>query len=288
MSRLNLGLRAAVMAACCLSAAGAMLAIHAAEPQVEKPIRLAARSRQGTNDGESVKPLSRELVWQPSETAILICDMWDKHWCRSATRRCGALAERMAPVIDAARARGVHIIHSPSDTVDFYRDDPARRRAIEVPGATPPSPIGKSCSLDVAREHGLPIDDSDGGCDCAVPCKNYKAWSREHPAITIKPSDVISDSGQEVYNYLVQQGIKNIIYVGVHTNMCVLGRTFGIRQMTTLGFNTLLVRDLTDTMYNPRKSPFVEHERGTELVVEHIERYWCPSTTSTALAEGLR
>jgi hypothetical protein len=58
--------------------------------------------------------------------------------------------------------------------------------------------------------------------------------------------------------------------------------------MTTLGFNTLLVRDLTDTMYNPRKSPFVDHERGTELVVEHIERYWCPSTTSAALAEGLR
>jgi len=58
--------------------------------------------------------------------------------------------------------------------------------------------------------------------------------------------------------------------------------------MTTLGFNTLLVRDLTDTMYNPRKSPFVEHRRGTELVVEHIERYWCPSTTSAALVEGLR
>ena len=30
------------------------------------------------------------------------------------------------------------------------------------------------------------------------------------------------------------------------------------------------------------------HQRGTELAVEHIERYWCPSTTSVAIAEGLR
>ncbi|HEY2895480.1 MAG TPA: hypothetical protein VGJ16_14745, partial [Pirellulales bacterium] len=229
MSRLNLRLRTAIAAACCLGAIGAPRTAHAAEPHVEKPIHLAARSRQPTADGESVKELTRELAWRPGETAILICDTWDKHWCRSATARCAELADKMAPLIDAARARGVHIIHSPSDTLAFYRDDPARRRAIEAPAATPPSPIGKSCSLDVAREHALPIDDGDGGCDCTVPCKNYKAWSRQHPAITIKPNDVISDSGQEVYNYLVQQGIKNVIYVGVHTNMCVLGRPFGLR-----------------------------------------------------------
>jgi hypothetical protein len=76
--------------------------------------------------------------------------------------------------------------------------------------------------------------------------------------------------------------------MGVHTNMCVLGRSFGIRQMTRLGFNTLLVRDLTDTMYNPRRRPMVTHEQGTELVVRHVERYWCPTTLSAALAEGFR
>ena len=75
--------------------------------------------------------------------------------------------------------------------------------------------------------------------------------------------------------------------MGVHTNMCVLGRSFGIRQMTKLGFNAALVRDLTDTMYNPRRRPFVDHAAGTELVVRHVERHWCPSLTSSALVEGL-
>src|SRR5580692_4857113 len=51
----------------------------------------------------------------------------------------------------------------------------------------------------------------------------------------------------------------------------------GIRQMTRLGFHVVLVRDLTDTMYDPRTRPFVSHARGTELVIEHIETMWCPS-----------
>jgi len=36
-------------------------------------------------------------------------------------------------------------------------------------------------------------------------------------------------------------------------------------------------------MYDPRDAPYVSHERGTEMVIEHIEQYWCP----TVLSENL-
>jgi hypothetical protein len=65
--------------------------------------------------------------------------------------------------------------------------------------------------------------------------------------------------------------------------MCVLGRPFGIRQMVRLGKNIALLRDLTDTMYNPDKDPKVNHFAGTELVIEHVEKFWCPSFTSADL-----
>ena len=71
--------------------------------------------------------------------------------------------------------------------------------------------------------------------------------------------------------------------MGVHTNICILNRSFGIRQMTQLGFQVALVRDLTDAMYDPRTRPFVSHSRGTELVIEHIESRWCPSIISDDL-----
>jgi len=50
----------------------------------------------------------------------------------------------------------------------------------------------------------------------------------------------------------------------------------------------ILVRDLTDAMYNPASRPFVSHAQGTELVIQHIERYWAPSVTSNELISGLR
>jgi len=42
-----------------------------------------------------------------------------------------------------------------------------------------------------------------------------------------------------------------------------------------------LVRDLTDTMYNPARSPYVSHDEGTRLVVSFIEKFWCPTVDSS-------
>lgn len=124
------------------------------------------------------------------------------------------------------------------------------------------------------------------GCDCEVPCEIRDAWSRQIDGIEIRDEDAITDSGAELWNLFAARGIENVIILGVHLNMCVLGRPFGIRQLVRLGRNVLLVRDLTDTMYNSRKRPFVDHFTGTDLVVEHVEKYWCPSIESTDLRGG--
>ena len=41
-----------------------------------------------------------------AESALLICDMWDKHWSRGATERVDAMAPRMNTVIDLFGSRG--------------------------------------------------------------------------------------------------------------------------------------------------------------------------------------
>ena len=71
--------------------------------------------------------------------------------------------------------------------------------------------------------------------------------------------------------------------MGVHTNMCVLGRPFGLRNLARSGKNVVLVRDLTDTMYNSRKWPYVSHFEGTNRIIEHIEKYVAPTIISTDL-----
>jgi nicotinamidase-related amidase len=254
------------------------VSLLAAEPG--KPVTLELRTRvqpfKSTGEWQAV-PLRREF--DAKECAIIICDMWDKHWCENATSRCDEIAKRMEPMLQAARAKGMTIIHAPSDCMGYYQNAPQRQRMLQLPKVEPP----KNLELTDPK---LPIDDSDGGCDDLEPKKSHKAWSRQHPALTIADlgdRDYISDNGREVYNLLKAKGIKTLFICGVHTNMCVLGRSFAIRQMCRWGVSCVLIRDLTDTMYNPKKAPFVSHEEGTELVIQHIEKYWCPTVLAKEL-----
>jgi nicotinamidase-related amidase/type 1 glutamine amidotransferase len=244
-----------------------------------KPLVLNARSQVETAKGSGrYHSLTKPLEWDARKTAIVVCDMWDKHWCQGATRRVGEMAPRMNEVLTAARKRGVLIIHCPSDTMGHYNDTPGRKLAQQAPKVETKAPL-EWRRLDVKREGALPIDDRDGGCDCQPTCKSHKAWSSQIATLKIERGDAITDNA-EAYYLMRQRGISNVIVMGVHTNMCVLGRPFSIRQMVYQGQNVLLMRDMTDTMYNSRSAPHVSHFTGTDLVVEHIERHWCPTITS--------
>ena len=69
--------------------------------------------------------------------------------------------------------------------------------------------------------------------------------------------------------------------------MCVLGRPFGLRQLARNGKHVVLMRDMTETMYNPRRWPYVSHFEGTRRVISHIERYVCPTITSDQWIGGV-
>ena len=247
-------------------------------------IILNARRRIKVSDGSSeFRVVNNRLQWNPSETAVIICDMWDQHWCKGATRRVAELAPRMNQFVAEARKNGVLIVHAPSATVSHYKDHSARKRAQSAPkAANLPPEIGKWCRwIDANEKTVYPIDQSDGGCDCEPRCKGGEPWRKQIDTIHISDTDAISDSGEEIWNLFERHGIDNVIILGVHTNMCVLGRPFGLRNMVRYGKNVVLVRDLTDTMYNHRMRPYVSHFTGTSLIVEHIEKFICPTITST-------
>ncbi|MCI0699900.1 MAG: isochorismatase family protein [Planctomycetia bacterium] len=219
----------------------------------------------------------RAVKFEPTKIVVVVCDMWDDHWCKNAAKRCGELAKKTEPVLKACRDKGMTIVHCPSDCMAFYKDHPARKRALAVKKADPP----KSKELP---NPPLPVDDSDGGCDDEKPAKQFKAWTRQHAAITIdQEKDYITDTGNEVYNIIKEKGATTVFVLGVHTNMCVLNRSFAIKQMVKWGISTYLVRDLTDAMYNPKMKPLVTHDKGTQLIIEHIEQHWCPTIESKSL-----
>lgn len=257
----------------------------------ETPLSLSLQSR---SPGGAVQTWPEK--WLPSRSAIIVCDMWDLHHCKNAVTREGEMAPRMNSVLEKARAAGVLIIHAPSSCMKPYEGTPARERAKTAPAAVHvPEHIGEWCKQIPAEEAGIyPIDQTDGGEDddpaehaawaaeLAAKGLNPKApWTKQIDVLTIdQEKDAISDSGVEIWNLLESRGIDNVILMGVHVNMCVSGRPFGLRQLEKNGKHVVLMRDLTDAMYNPLRWPFVSHVRGTQLYIEHVEKYICPTVTS--------
>lgn len=253
------------------------------------PLTLQTRSATG-------RPALVKEQWLPSRTAMIVCDMWDLHHCRNAVIREGEMAPRMNQVLEKARQAGVLIIHAPSSCMKPYEGSPARERARTAPAAVRlPDKISEWCRQIPAEEQAVyPIDQTDGGEDddpaeharwaAELTAKglNPKApWTKQIDVLRIDPEkDAVSDSGTEIWNLLEARGIDNVILMGVHVNMCVAGRPFGLRQMAKNGRHVVLMRDLTDAMYNPARWPFVSHRRGTELFIEHVERHICPTVTS--------
>jgi nicotinamidase-related amidase len=277
----NGSINAALVAATVLFTASLVAGESGANP-LKLNTRRLERAPSSSNQWHVVE---HPVKWQPRQTAAVICDMWDQHWCQGATARVAEMAPRMNDLVKELRRRGVLIIHCPSDTLKFYEGSPGRELARAAKPIETRIPLQRWCNLDPAREGPLPIDDSDGGCDDQPQCKQGGPWKRQIATIQIEKGDAITDSA-EAYYLMRERGITNVLVMGVHQNMCVLGRPFSIRQMVLQGQNVLLVRDMTDNMYNSRQKPYVDHFTGNDLVTWHIEKYWCGTITSDQVIGG--
>ncbi len=266
-------------------------------------LNLQLRSQQpAAPAAECYHSIEQPEWWQPNQTAVIVCDMWDSHPCVNAARRGAELAPHIDRFVRELRGRGATIIHAPSSCMEHYAGHPARMRAQATPLlASLPVDIENWCDHIPSEEAAAyPVDQSAGGCDdepldhqqwgarlAAAGRNPQAAWQAQCAAIAIDDKlDYLSDSGPQIWSILAARGISHVMLVGVHTNMCVLGRPFGLRRLASNGMQVVLVRDLTDTMIDPRAWPYANHFSGTDLIVRHIERFVCPTISSSQVLGG--
>jgi len=222
-----------------------------------------------------------------AKTAIVVIDMWDRHWCKTYTQRVGNMTPRMNQTLEAARKLGVQVVYAPSDVADFYKDYPQRKSMQAIPTQLPPEkiafnppaePEGKDC------------------CECGPtqPCKSesFGRWSRQHPDLKITENDLIGDCNneRELLNFCQQRNIDTLIYMGVASNMCVLHRQFGMLNMKRYGFNVIFVADLVQAITANGLEPVEKTPdfnftpaKGSALVQRYLERHIAPSFESRQL-----
>ncbi|MFH1265700.1 MAG: hypothetical protein ABIK89_08220 [Planctomycetota bacterium] len=101
-----------------------------------KTVPLALKRR-----GEDGRAVTETVNLDPARTAIVVIDMWDRHWCRTYTARVANMVPRMNETLRAARELGIQVVHAPSGTMEFYADYPQRKAMESIPEQPVPQPI---------------------------------------------------------------------------------------------------------------------------------------------------
>ena len=242
-----------------------------------RTLSLQSRSADGT-------PLVIRHDWDNAKIAVVVCDMWNSTQCTSAARRATELAPRINDVVSRLRQEGALVVHAPAGCMEYYATTAARQRARRAPRVHSPVPVGWH-DFDASREAPLPpalADDTPCSCEPGEPCTTGGPpypWTHQIDSIDISPLDAVTDSGEELLALLAEHRIDDVVVMGVHTNRCVLGRPYGIRQLVYWGKRPVLCRDLTDSYHRDPRG----HARGNEDMIAHVERYWCPTLTSEQL-----
>ncbi|MCW5556596.1 MAG: isochorismatase family protein [Verrucomicrobiae bacterium] len=217
---------------------------------------------QRRNPETGAVTLEKESV-EPARVAIIVVDLWNFHWCKTSTERVSALVPRMNRSLEAARRLGMTVFLCPTDVADNYVGTPMVERVLAVdPVPTPQAP-----------EISCPPAPDGGGCTCGRErCVVNYGWDGMHPDLSIGPDDLMPNDPERLYALCKQRGITHILYFGVHTQVCLLGKSVGLRAMTQAGFQCALARDLTDA--HGRYEAGVETpDDFTAKVVAHFERY---------------
>ena len=199
---------------------------------------------------------------------VIAVDVWNHHWCKTATMRVDAFVPRINEALEGARAMGMTVMLCPSDVVENYAGFCQREAVLAMPLMAVPKVVDASCP---------PVPDA-GGCACGRErCAVNYGWDGMHPGLRIGEDDLMPDTQAEVYTICKRRGLTHLVYVGFHTQVCLLGKPMGLRAMKTAGLRCVLARDMTDAHpgYDPARG--FTPDLNTAQVVEHFERHLAPT-----------
>jgi len=217
-------------------------------------------------------PLAQE------QTALVLVDLWNIHFIESWLARAKqVMEEKVLPMIEAARHAGMLIVHAPSPPV--AAQFPEHRTEV------PPKPIMPASGPDWPPPEFRRRQGDYGaylGPRSQPPGIGFR-WNPMKDQLSISPSvevgedePVISDA-HELHHVLARNKILHLVYAGFATNWCLVGRDYGIRNMSRYGYNIVVLREATTGVEFPDT---VENCFVTEVTIREIEQQYGFSTSN--------
>lgn len=197
------------------------------------------------------------------EYAVLVIDLWDKHWCDEVMPTANKLACRMAMFVPKLRSCGVPVIFSPGDElISRYNNHEARELALKAPEV---AGLQKSKKVKRSDWPTMPtkswFSDRDGGCTRTTKPRS-EVWTRIHPDVSLEKGDFVASDSIEILRILRWTRKKGIIFVGQHTNLCIaLSRQYSLLRFFDVGVPTAFVPDMTDSIISKKTDPHIKNRQ---------------------------
>src|SRR5437879_12763914 len=86
-----------------------------------------------TRDPATGKILLATEKINPARVGVIAVDVWNYHWCKTATMRVDAIVPRLNKALAGARSLGMTVMLCPSDVVDNYVGYAQRETALALP-----------------------------------------------------------------------------------------------------------------------------------------------------------
>jgi nicotinamidase-related amidase len=223
-----------------------------------------------TKDPQTNREIFRQEKVDSRKVAVVVIDPWDFHWCMTAAERVVAMIPRWNRALECARQMGMTIIWDPSDVAGTYAGYPQREKLLGQKLIPVP---------DVQEMPPVKFTAPGGMCMCGpgIECIVDYGWDGMAPDLKMAETDFITSSTEEVYTLLKNRGIDHIIYMGLHTNVCLFGKPGALKFMVQAGLNCMLARDINDaiTIYDPAKG--YTPDTGTQQTDDDLERAGVPT-----------
>ena len=203
------------------------------------------------------------------QTALVLVDVWNVHFIESWIERARKITrEVIFPILEGARQSHLAIIHAPSPPVAEKFDQ-----------------LGACLSPPTASEPIWPPTEFRHRYGEYIVFRGPRSqppgigvhWNPIADQLSISPlidvlqeEDVIA-TGPQLHDLLAQKGILHLVYVGFATNWCVLGRDYGIRAMSSRGYNIILLREATTGVEFPDT---LDQLFTTEIAIREVEQQY--------------
>ncbi|MGA2408683.1 MAG: NPCBM/NEW2 domain-containing protein [Bacteroidales bacterium] len=223
-----------------------------------------------TRDPKTNQVITKTEDVDASKIGVVIVDPWNFHWCMTACERVSAMVPRWNKALEVARKMGMPIIWCPSDVIGSYSGYPQRERVLGVKLL----PVPKEREMLNAKFTALV-----GMCMCGpgFNCIVNFGWDGMNLDLYLADNDFIASSTEEVYTLLKNRDITHVIYMGLHTNVCLYEKPGALKYMWQAGLNCMLARDINDaiTSYNPATG--FTPDNGTQQTDEDLELAGIPT-----------